>query len=92
VVRLGLRWTRLGRDLAGTPTVLISRGEFVEPHLRREGISADEVLMALREHGVAKPADVELAVLEVDGTISVVAADAGVQRTRRRFHARKALG
>jgi len=67
----------------GTPTLLISDGEFVEEHLRREGLDKDEVLMAIREHGVAEVKDVRMAVLETDGSISIVPADAKSMRTRR---------
>ncbi len=67
----------------GTPTLLISDGEFVEEHLRREGLDKDEVLMAIREHGVADAKDVRMAVLETDGSISIVPADAKAMRTRR---------
>jgi uncharacterized membrane protein YcaP (DUF421 family) len=51
--------------------------------LRREGLDEDEVLMAIREHGVADLKDVRMAVLEVDGSISIVPADAQAMRTRR---------
>lgn len=67
----------------GTPTLLISDGEFVEEHLRREGLDKDEVLMAIREHGVVAVKDVRMAVLETDGSISIVPADAKAMRTRR---------
>jgi uncharacterized membrane protein YcaP (DUF421 family) len=39
--------------------------------------------MAIREHGVASLKDVRLAVLEVDGSISIVPTDAKAMRTRR---------
>ena len=42
--------------------------------MRREGLDEDTLLAALREHGVADVKDVEMAVLEVDGSISVVPA------------------
>jgi uncharacterized membrane protein YcaP (DUF421 family) len=67
----------------GTPTLLISNGEFVEDHLRKEGLDKDEVLMAIREHGVAAVKDVRMAVLETDGSISIVPAEAKSMRTRR---------
>lgn len=41
-----------GRLLEGTPTVLVQDGEFVEPHLRKEGLDRAELEMAMREHGV----------------------------------------
>ena len=55
-------------------------------HLRREGLGEDEVLMAIREHGLAEVSDVRMAVLETDGSISIVPADAKTMRTRK--HAR----
>jgi uncharacterized membrane protein YcaP (DUF421 family) len=72
VARLSLRWPRLRRLIEGTPTVLVLRGRAIPEHLRREGIDEDALGAALREHGVADLADVEMAVLEIDGTISVV--------------------
>ena len=48
----GSSW--LQRRVVGTPTVLVNKGEFVMQHLRREGITVDEVLQAAREHGVEK--------------------------------------
>ncbi|MCC6174390.1 MAG: DUF421 domain-containing protein [Chloroflexi bacterium] len=91
VDRLGLRWAWLQRRLIGSPTLLVNRGRFVEVHLRREGISHDAVLQALREHGVADLADVQLAILETDGTISVVPMSSPSSRTRRRVRGRKRI-
>ena len=88
--RLGLHAAWFRHQLGGTPTVLVNRGEVMAPHLRREGVTEDELLQALREHGVADVESVQLAVLEVDGTISVVPYDAPVHRTRRRIRGRKA--
>lgn len=92
VNRTGLRWAGLGRRIVGTPTLLISHGRFVDEHLRQEGLQQEEVMMALREHGVDKPSDVEMAVLEVDGTISVVPRNEAVQHTRHRLRGRKPIG
>lgn len=92
ISRTGLRWVGLGRKIVGTPTILISHGRFVEAHLRQEGLQEEEVMMALREHGVEKPSDADMAVLEVDGTISVVPRGEAVHRTRRRMRGRKPIG
>ncbi len=74
-------WLR--RAVEGVPTLLINDGRFIPEHLRREGLDEDEVLMAIREHGVADLKDVRMAVLETDGSISIVPADAKAMRTRR---------
>jgi uncharacterized membrane protein YcaP (DUF421 family) len=56
----------------GTPTTLISDGQLLREHMRREHVTEDEVMAALRQHGLCDPLEARLAVLEVDGTLSVV--------------------
>jgi len=74
-----------GRLVEGTPTVLVQEGRILEANLRREGIEIEELRMAMREHGVDALDAVKLAVLEIDGTVSIVPADARVTRTHRRI-------
>lgn len=66
---------RFRRWIQGSPTLLIHNGELVTAHCAKEHISADEVQRALREHGVSSTKEVALAVLEVDGSISVLKYD-----------------
>jgi uncharacterized membrane protein YcaP (DUF421 family) len=54
---------------------LIHNGELVAAHAAKEHVSSDEIERALREHGVSSVKDVALAVLEVDGSISVLKYD-----------------
>jgi uncharacterized membrane protein YcaP (DUF421 family) len=75
------------RAVEGTPTLLIHNGEFVRENLRRENVQVDEVMMSLREHGVADVSEVKLAVLETDGSISIVPLDAKMLRTKKRVRA-----
>jgi len=75
VGRAARRWLGFGRLLKGHAAVLINRGIVIEAHLKQEGIDNDELIAALREHGVASVDDVRLAVLEVDGSISVLKDD-----------------
>jgi uncharacterized membrane protein YcaP (DUF421 family) len=63
------------RWVQGSPTLLIHNGELVTAHCAKEHVSADEVQRALREHGVSSTKEVALAVLEVDGSISVLKYD-----------------
>ena len=89
---LGLRIPLLQRGLTGQPSLLIHDGHVIEEHLRAEGVNYDEVLQALREHGVDDVGAVKDAVLEIDGTISVVPMTAASSRTRRRIRGRKPAG
>lgn len=66
---------RFRKMIQGQPTLLVHNGQCITSHLAREHISMDELNRALREHGVACTADAALAVLEVDGSISVLKYD-----------------
>jgi uncharacterized membrane protein YcaP (DUF421 family) len=80
---------RFRQAIEGDPSVLISDGEVNDRVLRREGLDVDDVLQAIREHGVDGVRSVRLAVLEVDGTISIVPNDAASTiRTKRRYRQR----
>ena len=57
----------------------------LEDRLKRNGITPEQLMAALREHGYEKPDDVHLCILEVDGTMSVVPSGAPVHRTKRHF-------
>jgi uncharacterized membrane protein YcaP (DUF421 family) len=83
VAALRLRGEFWGRLLEGTPTVLIEDGDFVVPHLRKEGMERSELEMAMREHGVQSVKEVKLAVLETDGSISIVPRSSPMVRTRK---------
>ena len=82
LARLRLRWPRLQRAIEGSPTLLILHGEVQSDNLRREGVDQETLQAALREHGVPDAAGVEMAVLETDGSISVVPDGAQTHRIR----------
>lgn len=84
VIRIRLRWPQLRRALEGSPTILVLHGRALRDHLRREGLDEETLEAAIREHGVARLHDVEMAVLEVDGSISVVPVGAETKRVTRR--------
>ena len=75
VSRLTLRYRKVRRLVEGSPTLLIHSGKMLDDHLAREKLTRESVLQALREHGVAAVQEVKLAVLEVDGSISVLKND-----------------
>jgi uncharacterized membrane protein YcaP (DUF421 family) len=82
VALVGWRWNAWGL-LEGTPTVLVQRGQFIDPALRKEKVSTFDIEKAMREHGIDKIDQVQLAVLETDGSISIVPRDSHVIRTRK---------
>ncbi len=82
VATLRLRSPRLRRLLQGTPTVLVLHGELQPAALKREAIDEDTLHAALREHGFAEVSEVEMVVLEIDGSISVVPTSTHIKRIR----------
>jgi uncharacterized membrane protein YcaP (DUF421 family) len=82
VAYLRLRRRPLRRVLEGSPTLLILHGQVLERNLRRESLDREVLETALREHGVARVEDVEMAVLEIDGSISVIPTGGTTHRIR----------
>jgi uncharacterized membrane protein YcaP (DUF421 family) len=66
---------RFRRLIQGSPSLLVHDGKVLDAHMLREHVSLDELQRAIREHGVAHLNEVALAVLEVDGSISVLKYD-----------------
>jgi uncharacterized membrane protein YcaP (DUF421 family) len=66
---------KVRKFIEGSPTILVRHGKLVEKNLEQEKVSADSLIQALREHGIAAISDVSIAVLEIDGSISVIKND-----------------
>lgn len=69
-----LNWysKRASRVLEGTPKVLIWHGRRLSAVMRDERISVSELMEALRKNGIANIGNVQVALLENDGKISVI--------------------
>ena len=69
------KFPKLSRVMQGQMVMLIYNGEIMKGNLQKTKISMEELEEVLREHGVHSAADVDLAVLELDGSISVLSSD-----------------
>jgi uncharacterized membrane protein YcaP (DUF421 family) len=86
VGRVGHRIPLLEHLFTSEPTLLLDDGKLIAAHLARENVTREEVEMAAREHGIDDLAKVRAAILERDGSISIIPRDAPVgQRTHRRI-------
>ncbi|MGD0339878.1 MAG: YetF domain-containing protein [Bacteroidota bacterium] len=54
------------------PLLLIHNGKIIQKNLDAEKISGEELERAVREHGISSIKEVKIAVIEADGTVSVV--------------------
>ncbi|MFE4520606.1 DUF421 domain-containing protein [Cytobacillus firmus] len=60
------------RDVVdGKPTIIINKGKIDENAMRKQRYNFDDLLLQLREKDIAKISDVEFAILESSGTLSV---------------------
>ncbi|MGL4914501.1 MAG: DUF421 domain-containing protein [Romboutsia sp.] len=59
--------------LSGKPSILIEKGTINYKELQRERVTIDELLEQLRVQGYFKISDVQYAILETDGNLSVLA-------------------
>jgi uncharacterized membrane protein YcaP (DUF421 family) len=69
---LSFRFKRLRPILNGEPIVLIEDGELIEPNLRRQRLTREEIGSEARLEGISSIEDVRWAILETDGRISFV--------------------
>ena len=69
---LAFRFRRLQPILEGDPVILVERGKTIDRNLQRNRITLEELAAQARMQQVAHIADIEWAVLETSGTISVI--------------------
>ncbi|MFZ5815861.1 MAG: DUF421 domain-containing protein [Bacillota bacterium] len=69
---LVMRSRTMGKLVEGEPTILIENGQLLERNLRRNYLRVDDLMARLRSHGYFNPREVEYAVFETDGSISVL--------------------
>ena len=78
------RFPKLGNYVQGNEMLLIYKGQLNKANMDKARITHEELLEAVREHGVAEIRDVDLAVLEIDGNISIISNDFKHRTIRKR--------
>jgi uncharacterized membrane protein YcaP (DUF421 family) len=81
---------RFSKLVQGKALMLVYKGNIDESHLQQAKISHEELMEAIREHGISTIAEVDLAILEVDGNISVLS-DKYQKKTVKRRKVHKVL-
>ena len=91
--KLMFRYKSLNNLLQQKPEILIHNGKIDFDSLSKLGITSDELTEAMHEHGVEYYKDVKLAMLEIDGNISIISGDKNLKQTHfKRKRAHKSLG
>ncbi len=74
------------------PEILIHNGKIEFSSLSKLGITSDEIQEAMREHGIEYYKDVKLAMLEIDGNISIISGNEDIKQTHHKRKIHKNLG
>jgi len=78
------RFPKLSRVVQGADIMLIYKGQLNLVNMNKARITREELAEAVREHGVSEIREVDLAVLEIDGNISIVSNEYKHRTTRKR--------
>ena len=85
---LQYRFPRFGKVVEGDAIMLVYQGKIMDAHMKKAKITEDELMEAVREHGLMSIEEVDLAIMEVDGSISVLS-DKYQKKTVKRRKVRK---
>ncbi|KAF0198042.1 MAG: hypothetical protein FD169_105 [Bacillota bacterium] len=72
IAYLALKSETIRGLINGTPSIVISKGIIMEKEMRRLRYNINDLLVGLRTQGIVDMSDVEYAVLEPSGTLSVI--------------------
>jgi uncharacterized membrane protein YcaP (DUF421 family) len=75
VAKLKISKRKIGKLLTFEPTVVIQNGKFVDENLRKIRYTIDNILQMLREKNIFDISEVETAVIEANGALSVLKKD-----------------
>ncbi|MFV8365832.1 DUF421 domain-containing protein [Flavobacterium sp. XS1P27] len=87
--KLMYKYPKFSDFMQEKPEILIHNGNLDFKTLSKLNITSDELKEAMREHGIEYFKDVKLAMLEIDGNISIISGENSLRQThykRRRIH------
>ena len=91
--KLMFRYKELNNLLQQKPEILIHNGKLEFETLAKLGITSEELTEAMHEHGVEFFKEVKLAMLEIDGNISIISGNENLRQSHyRRKRNHKSLG
>jgi uncharacterized membrane protein YcaP (DUF421 family) len=83
VAQLSLKSRKIRLLMDGKPSILISGGKLHRGEMRKQRYNIDDLLQQLRGQNIASPADVEFAILEPSGQLTVFEKDKGMSSSNQ---------
>ena len=92
--KLKFKFPKFSDFLHEKPEILIHDGKLDFKSLSKLNITSEELQEAIREHGVKHFSDVKLAMLEIDGNISIISGEKNLRQThyKRLKRSKKTMG
>lgn len=78
-----LKWKKARRILDDEPTIIIKNGKILEKSLKSVRLHMDDVMLLLREQSIFSLNDVDWAILENNGELSVLKTQQQLEATRQ---------
>jgi uncharacterized membrane protein YcaP (DUF421 family) len=72
LTKLIVKSKKIAKVIEGEPVLLVRNGKFLRKNLADQSLREEEVYEAMHENGIAKVSDVAMAILETDGSISII--------------------
>lgn len=92
--KLMFKYKSFGDFMLEKPEILVHNGKIEFKTLAKLGITSNELEEAMREHGVEFYKNVKLAMLEIDGNISIISGDTAIKQThyKRKYNNKNLRG
>ncbi|OKP68336.1 hypothetical protein A3844_05290 [Paenibacillus helianthi] len=81
--QLSLKSRKLRLLIDGKPSILISDGKLHRGEMRKQRYNIDDLMLQLRGQNIDSPADVEFAILETSGQLTVIEKNKGVSSSNQ---------
>lgn len=72
ITKMGVASIKFRKILNGSPAIVIDKGNILNAQMKKLDMDANDLLAALRESGYFSPGEVECAIVETDGTLTVM--------------------
>ncbi|QEG38808.1 DUF421 domain-containing protein [Roseimaritima ulvae] len=69
---LAVRYTWYSGLIKSEPTLVFFQGRYLRDAMKKQRITQEEILAAMRQNGIAQPSEVAAVVIETEGTLSVI--------------------
>lgn len=72
---VSLKFSKIRKGMEGESTYIIYKGKIIQEEMKRQRYTVEDLMMQLRSKDIQTPLEVEFAILETNGTLSIIKKD-----------------